>query len=592
MHVIATAGHVDHGKSTLVRALTGMEPDRWAEERRRGLTIDLGFAWTRLPTGERIAFVDVPGHERFVASMLAGVGPVPAVLLIVAATEGWMPQSAEHLAALDAFGVRDGLLVITKSDLADPEPARAEGLDRLAGTSLAGLPSIAVSAHTGAGLDALRGELAALTKRLAEPAADEDVRLWVDRAFTIKGAGTVVTGTLGGGTLCPGDELTTQTGTPVRIRGLQTLAEDTHQVTPVARVAINLRRVERQTVGRGTALLTPGAWRSTDVVDVQLVRDAPNSGNLVFHLGSAAVATHLRPLGNGFARLTLNKPLPLRVGDRGLLRDPSQRHITGAVILAVRPPALARRGAAQARSMELAAVADAPRRLGTALRLRDRGFAHTTDLRAEGLLPDREPIQDGWYADKAAWESCVEQAAEELAGWIRDHPAATGIPADALRQRLGLPAQELLGGVLESAGLEVSDGLVHRKGAADVLPPATADAVRAIEAELVDAPFQAPSADRLAELGAGHQELAAAVRTGRLVQLAPGVVLRADAIGHAEQILAGLPTPFSVAEARMALDTSRRVAVPLLELLDRRGTTTRLPDGTRTNTQRPKNLGL
>ena len=149
MQVIATAGHVDHGKSALVRALTGMEPDRWAEERRRGLTIDLGFAWTKLPGGERVAFVDVPGHERFVPNMLAGLGPVPAVLFVVAADGGWMPQSAEHLAAIDAVGISHGLLAVTRSDLADPGPATRQALDRISRTSLGAVPAVAVSAVTG-----------------------------------------------------------------------------------------------------------------------------------------------------------------------------------------------------------------------------------------------------------------------------------------------------------------------------------------------------------------------------------------------------------------------------------------------------------
>src|SRR5690242_80560 len=190
VHVIATAGHVDHGKSTLVRRLTGMEPDRWAEERRRGMTIDLGFAWTGLPSGEVVAFVDVPGHERFVPNMLAGVGPAPAALVVVAADEGWMPQSAEHLAALDALGVGYGLIAVTRSDLADPGPVLAEARARLAATSLGTVEAVAVSGATGAGLDELRAALDRLVARL--PAADTTapVRLWVDRAFTIKGSGT------------------------------------------------------------------------------------------------------------------------------------------------------------------------------------------------------------------------------------------------------------------------------------------------------------------------------------------------------------------------------------------------------------------
>ncbi|MDQ3989112.1 MAG: GTP-binding protein, partial [Actinomycetota bacterium] len=163
MQVVATAGHVDHGKSTLVRALTGMEPDRWALERARGMTLDLGFAWTTLPTGDTVAFVDVPGHERFVATMLAGVGPVPSVLLVVAADEGWMPQTAEHVDALLALGVRDGILVITRGDLMEPELALHDAREHLAGTPLAALPSVCVSARTGAGLDDLRAALHTLT---------------------------------------------------------------------------------------------------------------------------------------------------------------------------------------------------------------------------------------------------------------------------------------------------------------------------------------------------------------------------------------------------------------------------------------------
>jgi selenocysteine-specific elongation factor len=178
-----------------------MEPDRWAEERRRGMTIDLGYAWTGLPSGATVAFVDVPGHERFVANMLAGVGPVPAAMVVVAADEGWRAQSAEHLAALDALDVRHGLLVVTRSDLADPGPAVRQARTEIAATSLGAVEAVAVSGVTGAGLDELRAALDRLAARLPAPDPDAAVRLWIDRAFTVKGAGTVVTGTLGGGRL-------------------------------------------------------------------------------------------------------------------------------------------------------------------------------------------------------------------------------------------------------------------------------------------------------------------------------------------------------------------------------------------------------
>jgi selenocysteine-specific elongation factor len=343
MRVIATAGHVDHGKSTLVRALTGMEPDRWAEERRRGMTIDLGFAWTTLGSGERLAFVDVPGHERFVTNMLAGVGPSPAVMFVVAADEGWRPQSAEHLAALHALGVRHGLLVVTRSDLADPEVATEEARLHLQGTSLAGIAAVAVSGLTGQGIPELEAALDRLAAGLPEPDLESPVRLWIDRVFTVTGAGTVVTGTLAHGTLRVGDELVTG-GERVQVRGLQTLNQRTDLVPAIARVAVNLRGNGRAVLSRGMALLTPGAWITTEVIDVRLDSGEAPKGDLVFHLGSAAVPARLRPLGEGTARLTLARPLPLRSGERGLLRDPGRRAIvTGAHVLDIRPEPLRRR---------------------------------------------------------------------------------------------------------------------------------------------------------------------------------------------------------------------------------------------------------
>lgn len=385
--VVATAGHVDHGKSTLVRALTGMEPDRLAEERRRGLTIDLGFAWTRLPSGTDLAFVDVPGHERFVTTMLAGAGPVPAALVVVvAADEGWMPQSGEHLDALDALGVEHGLLVVTRCDLLDPEPAREDALAELAGSSLASAGVVEVCATRGEGLDALRAALDGLVARIPEPDPGADVRLWVDRAFSIRGAGTVVTGTLGAGTVRVGDELELG-GRRVHVRGLQSLGTPVEAAGGVARVAVNLRGIPREAVARGDALLTPGAWLEPAEVDVALrgVRGAelePLPREVMLHVGSAAVTVHVRPLGAGFARLRPERPLPLRIGDRAVLRDPGRRAVVaGVVVLDVLPPALRRRGAAARRAVELAepGVGTASGELGR------RGAVRAVDLEAMGV---------------------------------------------------------------------------------------------------------------------------------------------------------------------------------------------------------------
>jgi selenocysteine-specific elongation factor len=265
MHVIATAGHVDHGKSTLVRALTGIEPDRWAEERRRGMTIDLGYAWTSLPgrpPDELLAFVDVPGHQRFIGNMLAGLGPAPAVLVVVAADEGWREQSAEHLAAVDARGVRYGLVAVTRSDLADPSTALTQARRHAAASSLGEVEAVAVSGLTGNGLPELRAALGPLVERLPEPVTTGRVRLWVDRSFTVRGSGTVVTGTLGTGQLAVGDELEVH-GRRVRVRGLQCAGRPADVVPAVARVAVNLRGVPQDAVRRGDALLTPEAWHTT-----------------------------------------------------------------------------------------------------------------------------------------------------------------------------------------------------------------------------------------------------------------------------------------------------------------------------------------
>ncbi len=574
MHVIATAGHVDHGKSTLVRALTGMEPDRWAEERRRGMTIDLGFAWTSLPSGERIAFVDVPGHERFVTNMLAGVGPAPAVMFVVAADEGWMPQSAEHLAAIDALGVRDGLLVVTRSDLADPELAQAEAMTYLAATGLADVETVAVSGATGAGLPELRAALDRLMARLPAPDLEAPVRIWVDRAFTIKGSGTVVTGTLPAGTVRAGQELLLD-GRPVRVRGLQALREAAGAVPAVARVAINLRGVDRDEVARGMAL-TSDEWTVTDAVDVRVdgipVADLPREP--VLHIGSAAVPARLRALGDDTARLALARALPLHVGDRALLRDPGARRVAGLTVLDVRPPALRRRGAAAARARELASgVPDA------ATLLRRLGVVRRGELAAMGVVPAGEPVAGDWLADPDHWASLRRRLAEEVERHAAADPLNPGLPVEAARALLDLPDRRLVD-ALAVPPLRLDGGRVHGP-AATGLPGPIADAVATLRADLEKAPFRAPEADRLAELGLSAKALAAAVRAGALLRIADGVVLLPGADVEAARVLAALPQPFTVSDARKALDTTRRVAVPLLEHLDRRGLTERDGDGRR-----------
>ncbi|MEV1012601.1 selenocysteine-specific translation elongation factor [Micromonospora sp. NPDC049801] len=580
MFVVATAGHVDHGKSTLVRALTGMEPDRWAEERRRGMTIDLGFAWTTLPSGGTIAFVDVPGHERFVPNMLAGVGPVPAALIVVAADEGWMPQSAEHLAALDALGVGCGLLVVTRADLADPGPATERARDEIAASSLGAVETVAVSGLTGAGLPQLRAALDRLVARLPDPVADAPVRLWVDRSFTVRGSGTVVTGTLGAGRLRVGDTLELAgVDEPVRVRGLHCLGEARAEASAVSRVAVNLRGTPRDRLGRGDALLTPGRFHRTDLLDVRLTGDpaADLPSTLTLHVGSAAVPARVRPLGVDTVRLRLARPLPLLVGDRALLRDPGRHRVAGGVrVLDVAPPPLSRRGAAVARAAVLAELDGRPDLAGE---LRRRRLVRVGALRRMGVPVQATPVAADWLADPGHWRQLGDQVTEEVTRYAREHPLEAGMPVDALRQRLALPDRALVEALVRPP-LRVHGGRIGT-AAVDTLPEPVARAVRRVRAEYADRPFRAPEADRLVELGLGPREIGAAVRAGALLRLADTVVLLPDALDAAVTVLAGLPQPFTLSAARQALDTTRRVAVPLLELLDRRGATRRLPDDAR-----------
>ena len=580
MHVIATAGHVDHGKSTLVRALTGMEPDRWAEERRRGMTIDLGFAWTTLPSGAVVAFVDVPGHERFVPNMLAGVGPVPAALVVVAADEGWMPQSVEHLAALHALGVRHGLLAVTRADLADPAAATALARAEIAGTSLGDVEAVAVSAPTNRGLDELRATLDRLVARLPRPDTQAPVRLWVDRSFTIRGSGTVVTGTLGAGTLRAGDELELAgTGRRVRVRALQSLGRPAERVEAVARVAVNLRGVERHEVRRGDALLAPGRFQTTDTVDVRLHGDPADAlpATITLHVGSAAVTAQVRPLGTDTARLRLDRPLPLRIGDRALLRDPGRHHVAGGVdLLDVVPPALRRRGAAAARAAALSALDGRPDERDE---LRRRGLARRADLERMGVAVQTPPVAGDWHADPEHWAQLRRHLAAEVDRYAKAHPLEPGAPTETLRQLLGLPDRALVE-ALVAPPLVARGGRITVGGPAG-LPEPVARAVERVRADLAGAPFAAPAAERLAELGLGPREIGAAVRAGALLRIADGVVLLPGAAEEAVRVLAALPQPFTLSAARQALGTTRRVAVPLLELLDRQGATRRLPDDRR-----------
>ncbi len=584
--VVATAGHVDHGKSTLVRALTGIEPDRWAEERERGLTIDLGFAWTTLPSGRELTFVDVPGHERYVGNMLAGLGPVPVVCFVIAADEGWQAQSSEHRDAIAALGITAGLMVITRRDRAPdavPEVAarvRAE----LRGTGLAEAPIVACSGVTGEGLDEMREALDDVLAGLPEPDPRSRLRLWIDRAFTIAGSGTVVTGTLAAGTVQAGQRLQllsqeTDGLREVTVRGLQSRGQQAEALAPVSRAALNLRGVPAAEVHRGDALISADWW-ITDTVDVRWASGGAldeGSEHITVHIGTAAIGARLRPFDADHARLQLDRPLPLELGDRMVLRDSGARMVVAGVqILDVDPPALNRRGAGRRRAE---ALAELPAAGSISAEVTRRQAVKVETLRRFGLdtsqLPDGVITVGPWLVDAQALRRWAQTLREALATHLAADALSPGMTRRAAVHALELPHPELLDAVVQVAKLTQRDGLIRP-------PQQRADlgraekSIAALEKQLTAEPFTAPESDDLNRLGLGPRELAAAERVGRLIRIADGVVLLPSAPAQAMRVLADLDQPFTASQARQALGTTRRVAIPLLEHLDSRGWTRRL----------------
>lgn len=567
MQVVATAGHVDHGKSTLVRGLTGVEPDRFAEERRRGLTIDLGFAEMVSPSGVPIAFVDVPGHVRFIKNMLAGVGAVDTCLFVVAANEGWKPQSEEHLRILELVGVARGVVVLTKVDVAGDDLvglALAEVAEALAGSPLNSAEVVAVDATDGVGLDDLRWALDRLVR--AAPAAVDRARprLWVDRSFAIRGAGTVVTGTLTGGTLTVGDQVevaTRQGMRPVRIRGLQSFGRDRDVAEPGSRVALNLAAIHHQTVRRGDVVVRPGQWHRTRTCDVSFrvlpaaTHRVSRRAALAAYIGSAECPIRLNVLGGdsigpgetGMARLRLPVALPLAPGDRFVVRDLGRAEtIGGGEVLDV-DPVLPVSRARPDRSIDRVVA--------------ERGWVRPDEL--ERLTGQRrEPTVGSWIVDPAR----LSTARNELAARIEAAPAP-GLDVAELDDR-------------DRAVLATLDDIVVRHGRART---AAADAADLLEdhpfvAALAAAPFSPPSP---AELDVDQAEVRQLVRQGLVIErdglyFAPAAIeLATDLV---EQLCREQPEGVTVGQLREAMGTTRKWAVPLAGLLDARGITHRRGD--------------
>jgi len=614
MYVIGTAGHVDHGKSALVQALTGIDPDRLREEKERGLTIDLGFAWLTLPNGDEVSIVDVPGHERFIKNMLAGVGGIDLALLVIAADEGVMPQTREHLAIIDLLGIQHGVVAVTKVDLVEPEFAElvaADTEETLRGTTLESAPLLLCSTVTRQGLDDLA---AALQSELAKTPAKRDIgrpRLPIDRAFTIVGFGTVVTGTLLDGSLQEGQEVEVlPSGLRSRIRGLQAHGHKVEKAPPGRRTAVNLAGLSVEELERGMVVTTPGWLRPTTALDVRLRavrylrRPLRHSMTVTFHTGSAEVEgrlllldrEELLPDESAWAQLRLARPVAAVKGDGFVIRDPNDTLGGGRIVdtqarrhRRFHSPTIDRLEAMDRGSPREAVLIAVGAAEPMALRDLQRGLNLAADeVRAAAeaavtagdlLALDGRPLTEGTLLFSAqGFASLSERMRAALADYHRQFPLRLGMPREELRSRLRL----------DSRAFDQATALWSRRGdtreaAGTVsLPeheprPEPEQEKRAQEllAALRAQPFSPPTSD-------GEDDLLAYLEDrGDIVRVDERVVFAVEAYREmVERVVAHLKEQETVtlAQVRDLLGTSRRYAQALLEHMDQQRITRRVGD--------------
>lgn len=630
MYVIGTAGHVDHGKSTLVEALTGIDPDRLAEEKAREMTIDLGFAWLTLASAdgrvmEEVGVVDVPGHRDFIENMLAGIGGIDLALLVVAADEGVMPQTREHLAILDLLEVRGGVVALTKVDLIDePEWLDLVTLDlreELAATALANAPILPVSARSGHGLAALREAL--LTGLLAAPPRADigRPRLWVDRVFTLSGFGTVVTGTLSDGRFQVGDNVEIQPqGLRARIRGLQTHKTKRDIARPGSRVAVNLTGVDRDDVRRGNVVASPGVAPGTILLDA-VYRHLPEAGAPLKHnesvklfVGAAEVMARTRLLGSrrlepgaeGWLQLVLSAPVAAVRGDRFILRRPSPgATLGGGQVLDPHPGRRHRRF-----RPEVIARLQTLRR-GTAAELLLQALQRLEPISLDKLLRqaelEAETAAAAWHElldgqqvvlleqfalSWAGRQRLLERIATILSVHHRQNPLRAGVLREEVRSRVKLPAPvfQLLVSQAAAAGILVERGAVlHAPGHAVRFSKSQQSAVDRLLQQMAGAGINSPSVKEV-KAALGDDVYIALIELELLVQIGEDVVYRRDDYdrfsGQIEAYLADTAQSqghINAAQVRDMFGTSRKYAIALLEHLDEIKVTRRVGDDRQLN---------
>lgn len=622
--VLGTAGHIDHGKSALVKALTGTDPDRLPEEKERGVTIELGFAQLTLPSGTRMSVVDVPGHERFVRQMVAGATGIDVVLLVVAADDGVMPQTREHLAIIDLLGISRGVVAITKADLADDawiSMVRDDIEGLLRGTSIEGAPIVAVSARTGAGLDELRAAIDTIAAEAPKRHTDLPMRLPIDRVFTIAGAGTVVTGTLWSGTIARDDAVEVlPSGRSGRVRGVQVHSQPVATAGAGSRVAVNIAGLDKDEISRGDMLAAPGTLQTTDRFDALFTylpgNERPFASGTRVHvhhgtrevLGRVLLADDVRqiaPGGRAFAQVRLEEPLSPRYDDRFIVRSYSPVYtIGGGVVLDVLPPRRTRLRASERELLEALAAHDLSG--ASSGLLASRGVPMTSAEVTSALGLPRARVADDlnraklerlkvgpdtYFITPEGLEHLLDGIVARLLEFHERNPLATGLAAGALRDLVDRRvAPRVFDAVLELAAnrglVRLTEGQVrHPQAAAAAL--AEEDAALEALAPILEAQQLAPGT--VAELagiagvdvGVARKALTKLVASGAVVRLGPELHFAASAVAAAqariEEYLRLHPTMLAK-EARDILGTSRKYVVPLLEYFDAHGVTKREGD--------------
>ena len=602
--VVGTAGHIDHGKSTLITALTGIDPDRLAEEKRRGMTIDLGFAHMTLPSGREIGIVDVPGHARFMRNMLAGAHGLDAVLLVVAADEGVMPQTREHLEILDLLDVRRGIVVLTKVDLVEPdwlELVRTEVTSAVEKTALHGAPVLGVSAVTGKGMEALVAELDRVLQA-SEPRSDLGrPRLPIDRVFTMSGFGTVVTGTLADGTIHVGDEMEVAPGGRiVRVRGLQRHNEKVDAVGPGNRVAANLIGVGKSNLARGDVLARPGTLQPSRRIDARVrVLDSAQQGlrhgaEMLLHSGTTEVGgrvivlagDEIAPGTEGWIQLYLERPIAAAPGDRFVLRVPSPATtVAGGTFVDVDPRKHPRHDSAVRESLARRAEGHV---LQEELRKYPRGVSVAALLKATvAQSADIEALRarriGDWIFSDDAWQSIASRATQELEAYHGAYPLRGGMAREELRSKLGVPAASfpsvVQGLVEDGRAVERNGSIASPKHNADVGSGGPAGELLRL---LVDGGFAPPSLqEAMQQAGASPEMVRALAQRGDIVRVSDDVAFARDTYAAAVQLVREMVAAngsITVAQLRDRIGASRRPVLALLEHLDAQHVTRRVGD--------------